>query len=233
IDKPSGLITHPSRFVESQYDVANTVSVSAWVLKHTPSVWGVGEYANRPGIVHRLDKETSGLMVIVKNQKMFAHVKDQFKSRKTEKQYITLAHGVIEEDSGVLDFEIAMGKDGKMAARPKVRQVNLQTVRTLQKGKDAVTEYEVMQRFAGYTLVRAKPRTGRTHQIRVHFFAYNHPLVGDPVYVNKKIQHARDRKLGRLFLHSHKLAFSDLMGEQCNFESKLPPELTSFIDKLT
>lgn len=233
IDKPSGLVTHPSRFITTEHDVSNTVSVAAWILRHDFSVWGVGEYANRPGIVHRLDKETSGLMVIAKNQKMFFHLKDQFKSRQTQKRYIALAHGILEEESGTLDFEIALGKDGKMAARPKVHQVNLHTIKTLQTGKDAVTEYEVMQRFANYTLILAKPKTGRTHQIRVHFFAYNHPLVGDPLYYNKKIQRARDKKLGRLFLHSHKLAFTDLKGELCEFESNLPPELTSFIDMLT
>lgn len=233
IDKPSGLVTHPSAQATSEEDVAQTVSVAGWVLAHYPKLWGIGEYANRPGIVHRLDKETSGLMVIAKHQKMFDHLKKQFQDRLTKKKYIALVHGAIDHDNGVLDFEITLGKDGKMVSLPKVKEVSLQTVRNLQTGKPAITEYEVVRRFVRYTLVHARPKTGRTHQIRVHFFAYNHPLVGDPLYFNKKNEHARDRKLGRLFLHSAELSFLNLNSEEKQFESPLPQKLEDFMKNIT
>lgn len=233
IDKPSGVVSHPGAHVTSQDEIKETVSVAAWVLRHFPKIWGVGEYTNRPGIVHRLDKETSGLMVIAKHQNMFNHLKQQFKDRKTQKTYEALVHGVIEADHGVLDFEMKLGKEGRMVALPKVSELTLGNVKHIQEGKEAVTEFDVIKRFARYTLLYAKPRTGRTHQIRVHFFAFNHPVVGDPLYFNKKNEHKREKELGRLFLHATRLSFTDLTGEQQTFESTIPNELSLFIERLS
>lgn len=233
INKPSGVVTHPGAHIILKDEILRTVSVAGWVLAHYPKIWGVGEYSNRPGIVHRLDKETSGLMVVAKNQAMFAHLKKQFKDRFTKKTYITLVHGVIDADNGILDFEMKLGKDGKMVALPKVKSVTLDNVKKLQQGKEAVTEFEVMERFTRYTLIRAMPRTGRTHQIRVHFFAFNHPIVGDPLYFNKKNEHNRDRELGRLFLHASALSFLDKNGERREFVSELPELLNDFIQKIS
>ncbi len=233
INKPSGVVSHPGAHVTEQDEILRTVSVAGWVLAHYPHIWGVGEYANRPGIVHRLDKETSGLMVIAKNQSMFDCLKKQFKDRLTQKTYITLVHGVIAEDNGVLDFEMKLGKEGKMVALPKVRDVSLRNVKNLQEGKEAITGFEVMRRFARYTLISAMPRTGRTHQIRVHFFAFNHPIVGDPLYFNKKNEHKREKELGRLFLHAAELSFLDQSGERQEFASGLPQNLRNFLEQLT
>jgi len=172
-------------------------------------------------------------MVVAKTQKMFDHLKSQFKNRLVQKSYIALVHGVFEKNNVVLDFDIAMGTDGKMAARPKVDEVNLKNVTSLQSGKKAHTDVHVLERFVRHTLVEAKPKTGRTHQIRVHLYAFNHPIVGDPVYLNKKVQHKKDKELQRLFLHSRTLAFTDVAGEVVSFEADIPQELTDFLESLT
>lgn len=233
IEKPRGLITHPVEMLKKKKDVLHTVSVSAWALRHNIKMWGVGEYKNRPGVVHRLDKETSGVMLLAKTQKMFDHLKNQFKDRTIQKKYIALTHGDIEKTEFALDFDIAMGKDGKMASRPKVKQVNLKNVKSLQPGKNALTECKVIERFVGYTLVEARPKTGRTHQIRVHLYAHNNPIVGDPLYYNKKVQHRRDKEFKRLFLHAAEISFTDLEGVVQTFSSPLPEELEAFKADLT
>lgn len=232
INKPWSLITHPTEMLEDKDQILHTVSVSAWALRHDETLWGIGEYANRPGIVHRLDKETSGLMVIAKTQKMFDHLKSQFKGREVQKKYRALVHGVIERDSFELDFDIAMGKDGKMAARPKVKAVTLKTVDAIQEGRGAYTHFTVIHRYTDYTLVEAHPKSGRTHQIRVHLYAYNHPIVSDPLYFNKKIRTKRDELLTRLFLHAIELGFTDLSGQKQVFESEIPATLQNFLNEL-
>jgi 23S rRNA pseudouridine1911/1915/1917 synthase len=112
IDKPAGLLSHPTQAGEAW-------SLSHWVWKNYPKLKGIGEYDDRPGIVHRLDKDTSGLMVIAKTQEMFMHLKEQFKDRSVDKRYTTLVHGLVEAEIDVIDFDIDRGRDGRMVARPK------------------------------------------------------------------------------------------------------------------
>ncbi|MBU0597264.1 RluA family pseudouridine synthase [Patescibacteria group bacterium] len=222
VNKPTGLLTHPTEAEEGE-------SLASWILENYPKLKGVGEYDNRPGIVHRLDREASGLLVVAKTQKMFEFLKKQFKNRDVEKEYSVLVHGVVESDHEMIDFDIDRGRDGRMASRPKTDKLSLRTIMKLQPGKESLTEYWVEKRFARFTMLKVKIHTGRTHQIRVHMLAYNHPLVGDTLYFNKKLNLKRDIELGRLFLHASRLCFADFSNEKVCFEAGLPDELERFL----
>lgn len=221
IEKPSGLLTHPTMAEEE-------ISLASWLATKYPEIKKVGDDPKiRPGIVHRLDKEASGLMVIARTQKMFDHLKNQFKNRTVEKEYFALAHGRVERDWEILNFPIARSENmDRMAARPVISG-------KVEGEKEAKTEFFVEKRFVNFTFLRIILHTGRMHQIRVHFLAYNHPLVGDPLYFQKKRKRAWDEKLGRLFLHSAKLSFQDLEGKTQTFESKLPKKLSEFLETLS
>jgi 23S rRNA pseudouridine1911/1915/1917 synthase len=222
VNKPTGLLTHPTQANEKE-------SLAAWLIKKYTEIKKVGEDEMRPGIVHRLDKEASGLMVIARTQKMFEHLKNQFKERTINKEYLVLVHGKVEREEGVIDFPISRSDTAeKMAAVPET--VHGQPTEI---GKEAKTEFWVEKHFVNFTLLRVKIHTGRTHQIRVHMFAYNHPVVGDPMYFQRKQKRVWDEKCGRLFLHSTKLGFTNLDGEQVEYESPLPNELNNFLDKLS
>jgi 23S rRNA pseudouridine1911/1915/1917 synthase len=226
INKPSGLLTHPTQANE-------TWSVSHWIWQQYPTLKKVGEYENRPGIVHRLDKETSGIMVIAKNQPMFDSLKAQFKDRTIDKQYTALVHGRIERDTDVIDFDIGRGHDGKMVARPKTDTLLLKNVGKHQEGKTANTEFFVTKRYSRYSLLDIHIYSGRTHQIRVHMFAYNHPVVGDPLYTQQRLNKKLDKEIGRLFLHAKTLAFTDLQDNRIETIAELPKELSSILETLS
>lgn len=223
IEKPSGLLSHPT-MADEKY------SVASWAVKKYPGIKKVGDDPKvRPGIVHRLDKEASGLMVIARTQKMFNNLKEQFKNHTIEKDYYALVHDPVERDWDELNFPLARsGRSDRMAARPiKTSESELSDDE-----KSAKTEFQAERHFVNFSLLRVTTHTGRMHQIRVHFLAYNHPLVGDPLYYQKRRKHAMDNKLGRLFLHATKLSFTDLAGNRETFESPLPPELTKFLEIL-
>lgn len=222
INKPAGLLVHKTEANEPD-------TLAAWLVNKYPTIKKVGESPVRPGIVHRLDKEASGLLVVAKNQKMFEHLKKQFKDRTIDKEYLVLVHGVVSKDTDIIDFEIDRGKEGKMVARPRTDKFSVDKVKDLQEGKDAITEIFVEKRYARFTLLRVKIYTGRTNQIRVHLLAHSHPVVGDTLYYNRKLNRSKDLQLGRVFLHAAKLGFNDLKGERQNFESKLPKELYNFL----
>jgi len=238
INKPSGLLVHPTQAMEKN-------TLVQWLTKKYPKIKTVGDDPSvRPGIVHRLDKEASGLMVVAKTQAMFELLKEQFKTRLIEKEYLALAHGRIAKDWDEINFPIARGENTeRMAARPlaKAKYVSTLAVKPeipedddeMAPGeKDARTEFFVEKRFVNFTLLRVIIHTGRMHQIRAHLLAYNAPLVGDPLYFQKKQKRNWDEKCGRLFLHSAKLSFTDLSGEKQTFESTLPPELEKFLTTL-
>lgn len=232
IYKPAGLIVHPEPRVAEEMGVEETDTLAGWLVQTYPEIVGVGEAPSRPGLVHRLDKDTSGLMVVARTQASFNHLKEQFQARTVEKNYYALVHGTLPVPNGFLNFIIARGKDGRMVARPKIEEVTLRNVASIQDGRAALTEFSVLKEYVNYTYVDVKLHTGRTHQIRVHFFAYNHPLVGDPLYFNKKLKRDLDEKLGRVFLHSYHLAFKDQAGEQVSFEAPLPEELQKVLENL-
>ncbi|OJI06887.1 hypothetical protein BK004_01980 [bacterium CG10_46_32] len=214
IEKPAGLVVHPA------LGIHEPTLVNGLLAKY-PKLVGVGEDPLRPGIVHRLDRDVSGLMVIARAQKMFEHLKQQFKERIMSKGYIALVHGVIHEENGVIDTPIGRSqtKTGKMAAHTQMQEGD----------RDAKTEYTVEKRFTHNTLLSVKIHTGRSHQIRVHLNSIEHPIVGDRLYTNKRVKH---KDLGRIFLHAAQLAFEDLNGEQREYESKLPKELNDFVSSL-
>ncbi|MFH0857541.1 MAG: RluA family pseudouridine synthase [Candidatus Magasanikbacteria bacterium] len=221
--KPAGLLVHPTEALEEN-------TLTHFLLEKYPKLKGIGENPVRPGIVHRLDREASGILVIAKTKKMFEHLKKQFQERTIEKIYSVLVYGEVDQDHNIIDFDIDRGKDGKMVSRPNTDLLSLKKVQKRQPGKEAITEFWVEKRFVNYSLLRVKIHTGRTHQIRVHMYAYNHPVVGDNLYCNKKLCKKRDRELKRLFLHAKELSFTDLKGEKRNFEYGLPEDLQSFLD---
>lgn len=223
-NKPSGLLVHETE-AQEPYTLAN------WIIQKYPSINGVGEAKNRPGIVHRLDKEASGALIVAKNQKMFEALKEQFKQRTIEKEYRVLVHGIIEADEGKIDFAIDRGTEGKMVSRPRLDPLKLESVSVAQPGKEALTEFWVLQRFINYTLLSVKIHTGRTHQIRVHFYAYNHPVVGDQLYFQRRLAKF-NKDIKRIFLHAYRLKFTDLQGEKVEVTCPLPPDLESFLEKI-
>jgi 23S rRNA pseudouridine1911/1915/1917 synthase len=225
VNKPGGLLVHPTEANE-------LVTLTAWLLKNYKEIEGVGDSDVRPGLVHRLDKAASGLLVVAKNQKMFEYLKNQFKERTVEKEYRVLVFGLIESDFGEIDFDIDRGPDGRMVSRPKTDRLKLKNVTKIQDGKSALTEFSVKERFPRHTLLKVKIHSGRTHQIRVHMLAYNHPVVGDRLYFNKNLFRKSDILLDRLFLHAKKLCFDNLSGEKICFEIDLPDELKNYIDEL-
>lgn len=212
INKPSGLLVHEA-------PGQNEPTLVDWLLKKYPDIAKIGEDPSRPGIVHRLDKEVSGLMVIAKTQDMFDHLKSQFKTRKIKKEYLALVHGTPAKVEGEIDFNIDRAVNGhKMAAVPDER------------GKKAVTEFEIIEKLGNYSLLKIKPYTGRSHQIRVHLNAYGLPVVGDPIYKPKKLK--TKITLDRIFLQANYLGFYDLENSWQEFNLLLGPQLQAVLDKL-
>jgi len=223
-NKPSGLLVHETEAHEP-------LTLASWLVQKYPQIQGVGESAVRPGIVHRLDKDASGVLIVAKNQAMFDSLKDQFKNRTIEKEYRVLVHGVVQTDEGKIDFVIDRGTDGRMVARPKSDPLKLESMEKMQEGKDALTSFSVLGRFINYTLLSVRIYTGRTHQIRVHFFAYNHPVVGDTIYFQKKLEKF-NKGISRLFLHAYRLKFQDLAGEKVEVIAPMPEKLEEFLVKV-
>jgi len=237
INKPAGIAVHGGGNIKEP-------TIADLLIERYPEIKEVGDDPIRPGIVHRLDKEVSGLMVIAKNQDTFLLLKNQFKDRDINKEYVALVHGKVIADSGVINFPIKRSSEGyKMAAMPMHTEELLSRRKPTDrdqgnldgmfKSRDAVTEYSVMQRFVNYTLLQVKIKTGRTHQIRVHFYALGYPLVGDGLYFNKKSK-AKNLKvnLGRIFLAANKLSFKDKNGETQSFTLEMPVVLTDFLKTL-
>jgi 23S rRNA pseudouridine1911/1915/1917 synthase len=236
IDKPAGLIVHGAPGITEK-------TLVDWLIAHYPKIKSVGDDESRPGIVHRLDKEASGLMVIAKNQKSFDSLKKQFQKRQVTKKYLALVHGKIIKEDGCLNFPIKRARDGhRMAALPtnntaienKKRPNNRDfgTIKAEDEAKEAITEFCVLHRYINYTLLEVKIKTGRTHQIRVHMYAYGHPLLGDSLYFTKKTKVKNEKAgLNRLFLVSYELCFKDREGQKQIFTLKLPAELQKFLDK--
>ena len=204
VDKPAGLTVHPAP------GHPDGTLVNA-VLAHCPDLQGIGGTV-RPGIVHRLDKDTSGLMVVAKNDRAHRILSDQLKARAFTKEYIALTHGSLTPHEAIIDAPI-----GRSSA-------NRQQMAITEKGREAITRYRVMRYYAVHTLVEIRPTTGRTHQIRVHFASLGYPLVGDATYGKS------DRRLNRHFLHASKLGFTHpSKGEFMEFMSSLPSELAAFL----
>ncbi len=213
INKPAGLLVHPTAAAQKP------VTLIESILKYAPHIRGVGGDPMRSGIVHRLDREASGVMIVAKNERAHRFLKEQFKTRKTDKRYTVLVLGKVADEAGTIDFPIARSSTrARMAARPHS-----------QEGKEAVSHYDVKQRFTTTTLLDVHIETGRTHQIRAHFFAIGHPVAGDKLYVRRGL---KPLALDRLFLHARELSLTLPNGEHKTFSAPLPPQLTQVLSEL-
>lgn len=221
INKPPGLVVHPS-----PGHLSGTLVNG--LLHHCPDLKGIGGEI-RPGIVHRLDKDTSGVMVIAKDAPTHQYLSRQFKDRKVKKEYIALVFGELARDSGRITLPIGrhpLDRKKMSAASPK--------------GREAETIWRVTSRFNGFSVVRVNLKTGRTHQIRVHFSAIHHPVVGDPVYAGGKImktvtKEAREilKTVKRQMLHAFQITFTHPETEEpVFFEAPVPPDMAGFISAL-
>lgn len=215
VNKPSGLVTHGGPGIHE-------LTLSDWAVAHARQIADVGDDPDeRPGIVHRLDRDVSGVIVIAKTMEAFDDLKRQFQDHSIFKEYTALVYGRITDQVGRIDFAIARSpsKSGLMVARPKSTE-----------GKQAETLFHVERFIKGNTLVRVRTLTGRTHQIRVHFKAVGHPLLGDPLY---KIRRLKIEKIPvpRLFLHAEKLAFDDLKGKRREYRAPLAKDLEQYLSR--
>jgi 23S rRNA pseudouridine1911/1915/1917 synthase len=223
IEKPAGLIVH-----EKANDTSGQPTLVDWLVAKYPEIKKVHDAASfvredltyRPGIVHRLDKDVSGLMIVARTQDAFDHFKKQFKEKKVRKEYSALVFGRIPVDYKVLDFPIGRSVSGKFVSMAK----------NALKAKPAITEIEVDKRLGGCTLVKAFPLTGRTNQIRAHLAAMGYPLIGDELYMTDKVRLKQKFKPGRVFLHAAQLTFETPEGKSMTVASPLPPELKKIID---
>lgn len=236
INKPAGLAVHGGGNITE-------ATLADLLIEKYPEIKTVGDDPMRPGIVHRLDKEVSGLMVIAKNQASFENLKKQFKKREINKEYIALVYGKVEHEEGTINFPIKRASTGhKMAAMP-IQAIDLLSRKTPTsrdqgniagsfKAREALTTFKIIKRFVNYTLLEVKIKTGRTHQIRVHFFAYGHPLVGDPLYNTTKTRIKNNKlNLGRVFLMACHLSFKDLKGIKQDFKLDLSEDLKKFLPR--
>ena len=237
IEKPAGLTVHAGAGIKEK-------TLIDYLLEDYPEIADAGDDPKRPGIVQRLDKEVSGLMVVARTTKGFDYLKTQFKERRVKKEYTALAFGVIESNHEILEFPIKRSSKGyKMAALPQISEEKLSNKRptnrelglreALEGARNAWTEFTVLKRFTGSTLIKVRIKTGRTHQIRVHLYAYNHPLIGDRLYANKKSK-AKNLKipLKRVFLFADHLIFKGLDGEKHEFSLPMPDDLKEFMKTL-
>lgn len=206
INKQKNLIVHPAGSI-----VTGTL-VNALLFKYGYDGLSHIGGEDRPGIVHRLDKDTTGLMVIAKNNESYRYLKELFETRKVRKEYLAIVFGNFDQKSGRI--ENFMDRDPynrrKMAVRPS--------------GRKAISEYQVLSEVDGFSLVKVHIITGRTHQIRVHMTDINHPLLGDPVYGNFKHKFNLDHPL----LHCTHLAFTDKDGREMVFDKEVPEEFEKY-----
>lgn len=208
INKPSGMVVHPGNG-NSEHTLVNAL------MGYTKNLsTSNGEF--RPGIVHRIDKDTSGLIIVAKNDKAHELLAEGFKNKTITREYIALVVGEIKTDTGTIDAPI--GRDKNERKRMCVTDIN---------SKKAITHFTVLKRYKGYTLLRLKLETGRTHQIRVHMKYIGHPVVNDPVYTNENAT-----SFGQ-FLHSYLVDFEEpITKEHLHFEVPVPKEFKDFLNTL-
>ncbi len=225
INKPAGMVVHPAAGVYGG-TLANAL---AHHFQQLPASGGGG--ALRPGLVHRLDRDTSGLILVAKNATAHEKLTEQFRARTVFKSYVALVHGLADgesQDAGRIDQPIA--RDPRQRTRMAV----------VRGGRESLTLYRVRRRYARFTLLDVEIKTGRTHQIRVHLAWLKHPLVGDEVYgagrdrnISDPVLRAAIARLGRQFLHAAHLGFQHpRTGESMRFAAPLPPRLAEFLERL-
>ena len=226
INKPSGMVVHPGAGISSG-TLANAIA-HHFKFEDDASQNANSEIRNRVGIVHRLDKDTSGLIVVAKSETTHEALSEQFREREVYKSYIALVHGEMQQTAGEINLPLAREKHNrtKMAVRAH--------------GRAAHSIWKVKKHFEKFTLLGVEIKTGRTHQIRVHLASINHPIVGDETYNAGRDKTVRDldvrkaiQDLDRFFLHSEKLSFTHPVSlERLDFTAPLPVELTEFLELL-
>jgi len=216
INKPAGLLVHGTK----PRNTKDEKTVARWLVKRYPEIARVGDDpARRPGIVHRLDKDTSGVMIIAKNQDTFTYLKNVFKNRNIIKIYRAIVHGAMTRGRGTIEKPISL-KSGTV-------------VRTVHGGKmtkEAITEYRALEMFKDFSWVEILPKTGRTHQIRLHLASINHPIVGDPLYGKKKKTPIPG--VTRQMLHAYSAEFSMPKGKRIRVVADLPEDMTNALEYL-
>ena len=215
VNKSRGMVVHPAAG-----NYSGTL-VNA-LLYHCQDLSGIGGVL-RPGIVHRLDKDTSGLLVIAKNDFTHQALSGQFKDKQIFKQYIALVHGALNQDSGAVATKVGRHP------RHRKKMAVISSFETKVKGREALTYFRVLEKFKNYTLVELTLKTGRTHQIRVHLTSIGHAIVGDPIYGHKK----EEFKVSGQLLHAARLGFTHpRTGEYCEFEKEMPRDMREVIRRL-
>lgn len=215
INKPAGLLTHPKQSFKEP-------SLATFLIQKYPELKKIGEHPLRPGIVHRLDQDTSGLIIIPKTNEFFQLLKSQFKQKKVEKKYIALVHGKLKNQKGEINYPIArspknINKFIAVKAEPERKKYT--------QIKEAITYYKTIESNNEFSLLEVYPETGRTHQIRVHLTSIGHPIIGDPIYTPKNL---RKIKFTRLYLHAKQISFTDLKGKKQEYISPTPKEFENF-----
>jgi len=225
VNKQAGISVHPS-INEPEGTLANAL------IARYPELKGVGDPSTssgqenlRPGVVHRLDKDTSGILVVAKNQKAFDFLKKEWQEGHVVKKYLALVWGHLNKNSGEIISELA--RSTKDFRRRMIVNPDKRSDREI-KGKLAVTEYKLIKKYKNFSLVEVYPKTGRTHQIRIHMASIGHSIVGDKVYGGKR---QMPEGLSRQFLHAHYLSFS-LFNKKMAFEADLPQDLEQVLTKL-
>lgn len=220
INKRAGVCVHPS--IEKESDTL----INALIVMY-PEIVGVGDGSPgsylRPGIVHRLDKDTSGVMVVVRNQEAFDELKSKFQNRQVSKKYEAVVFGEVPKNHFVVSDPIARATSYK-------KQV-IAGKRTKTKIREAVTEFFVLERFKKYTLLEAQPKTGRMHQIRVHLLSQGHPIVGDKLYQKKEFLSSKFKTASRQLLHAKELEF-ELFGKKHKFEVQPSMDFVEFLEDI-
>jgi 23S rRNA pseudouridine1911/1915/1917 synthase len=214
INKPAGLVVHPA----AGHPGGTLVNA---VLAHDPDLEGVGD-EQRPGIVHRLDRDTSGLIVVAKNDRAHRHLQAQFKDRTAQKLYLALAVGRPPTPAGRIEAPI--GRDPRNRQRMAVAHG--------ESGREAITVYRTVESFERYTLLEVEPRTGRTHQIRVHLTFLGCPIAGDTQYATSRSVQLKLPGLQRQFLHASRLTLALPSGAARTFDAPLPPDLAGVMAHL-
>jgi len=209
IDKPAGMVVHPG----AGHTSGTLVNA---VLAHCPQVADVGG-ADRAGVVHRLDKDTSGLILVAKDEATRTALQRQFKRRQVVKTYLALVEDQVQPSEGII--EASIGRDKRQRKKMAVTR----------SGREARTTYRATEYFSDHTLLEVHPHTGRTHQVRVHLAWLGYPLVGDTVYGRRRQRLLRSRH----FLHAARLRFTHpATGEEVEFEAPLPQKLANVLDQL-
>jgi len=217
INKPAGVNAHPT--LQNLHEP----SIASWFIYKYPQAVNIGENKLRPGIVHRLDKDTSGALILVKTQSAFLYFKELFLNKKIQKQYLVLVKGEIKKEKGVIEFGLTRSTtSGK-------RKIILLKEKIQKKVKNALTFYEVKERYHDYTLLKVEPRTGRTHQIRIHLASIGFPVAGDKIYgASSKNQPLFRRQM----LHAQKIVFMAPNHQQLSIEAPLPNDFKQTLTKL-